>query len=66
MTERQVEDMTADELRGIARKLTTYARIYTGDKEARKMALRCSEVADLLDAANAAHVCGEQTRETKP
>jgi hypothetical protein len=39
------EDMTAEELRQIARKLTTYADIYTGDKEARRMAERCSEAA---------------------
>ncbi len=47
-----VADMTADELRHISRKLTTYADIYTGDKEARQMARRCHEVAGLLDAAN--------------
>jgi hypothetical protein len=47
-----IEDMTAEELRQIARKLTTYADIYTGDKEARRMAERCLEIANLLDAAN--------------
>jgi hypothetical protein len=41
--------MSADELRHISRKLTTYADIYTGDKEARRMADRCLEVAALLD-----------------
>jgi hypothetical protein len=48
-----ITDMTADELRHISRKLTTFADIYTGDKEARRMARRCWEVAALLDAANA-------------
>lgn len=48
-----IMDMTSDELRHIARKLTTYANIYTGDKEARQMAARCVEIADLLDAATA-------------
>jgi hypothetical protein len=45
-------DMTSEELRHIARKLTTYADIYTGDKEARCMAKRCWDVAALLDAAH--------------
>jgi hypothetical protein len=51
--ENHPRDMTADELRGIARKLRTYAYIYTGDKEAMKMAARCDEMAALLDTANA-------------
>lgn len=42
--------MTPTEFRGIARKLTTYAAIYTGDKEAREMAARCTEAADALEA----------------
>ena len=49
------KDMTADELRGIARKLETYQRIYEGDKEAREMAIRCREVALLLDRPTVRH-----------
>ena len=49
-----IEDMTPAELRHIARKLTTYAGFYTGDKEAQKMAARCTEIAGMLDAAIAA------------
>ena len=45
--------ITADELRHISRKLSTYVDIYTGDKEARQMSRRCWEVAALLDTANA-------------
>jgi hypothetical protein len=52
-------DMTADELRHISRKLATYADIYTGDKEARRMSRRCWDVAALLDAAIAARTSGE-------
>lgn len=48
----RIDDMTAEEMRHIARKLTTYADIYTGDKEARSMARRCADVADVLDAAS--------------
>lgn len=48
-----IRDMTAEELRHIARKLRTYVAIYTGDKEARRMAKRCDEIADLLDAVTA-------------
>lgn len=58
-----IPDMTADELRHISRKLSTYADIYTGDKEARRMSRRCWEIAALLDAANAATTNGEIERE---
>lgn len=56
-----IEDMTADELRHIARKLKTYAGIYTGDKEARSMAVRCEEIAGLLEAAAPASTDGQPT-----
>ena len=49
MAEDGIEEMTADELRGIARKLETYQHIYPGDKEGRAMAIRCREVALLLE-----------------
>jgi replication-associated recombination protein RarA len=54
-TEAPILDMTADELRAIARKLLTYAYvdIRAADEEAEKMAKRCWEIAALLDAANA-------------
>jgi len=48
----EIADMTSEELRHISRKLTTYADIYIGDKEARQMARRCWDVAALLDAAH--------------
>lgn len=54
MTQTQVtpiEDMSVDELRSISLKLSTYAGVYAGDKEARRMSRRCWEVADLLAAA---------------
>jgi hypothetical protein len=51
-TEAPILDMTADELRAIARKLLTYAYadIRAADVEAEKMAKRCWEIAALLDA----------------
>ena len=53
--------ITAKELCGIARKLTTYASIYTGDKEALEMAARCLQAAEALDMKKArrAPICEE-------
>jgi len=45
--------MTAEDFRHVARKLETYAAIYTGDKEARRMAVQCRKEADALDRAAA-------------
>lgn len=43
------DTLSADDLRSIARKLTTYAGIYTGDKEAREMAARCCAAARAIE-----------------
>ena len=45
--------MTAQELRAISRKLTTYVELHPDDKDARSMADRCGEIAALLEASAA-------------
>ena len=45
--------MTADELRAISRKLSTYGELHPSDKDARSMADRCGEIAALLEASSA-------------
>jgi hypothetical protein len=51
MTDKQIIDTTADELRAISRKLSIYAdRDIDVDMEAHKMSRRCWEIATLLDA----------------
>jgi hypothetical protein len=45
--------MTANELRAISRKLSTYLELHPDDKDARSMADRCGEIAALLEATSA-------------
>jgi hypothetical protein len=45
--------MTADELRAISRKLSTYIELRPDDKDARSMADRCGEIAVLLEVSSA-------------
>ena len=49
-------DMMPDELRKISKKLSTYARFYRDDRESARMAVRCAEVAELLERAQAVQV----------
>jgi hypothetical protein len=53
MSEQPIPDMTADELRAISRKLSTYAELRPDDKDARTMADRCEEIAASLEASSA-------------
>jgi hypothetical protein len=53
MSEQPIPDMTADELRAMSRKLSTYVELHPDDKDARSMADRCGEVAALLEASSA-------------
>ena len=41
-------EMTADELRAIARELNAYVELHPGKREARSLAIRCGEIAALL------------------
>jgi hypothetical protein len=43
-------EMTADELRAIARELNAYVELHPGKREARSLAIRCGEIAALLAA----------------
>jgi hypothetical protein len=45
--------MTAEELRAISLKLSTYVELHPDDKDARAMAPRCGEIAALLEASSA-------------
>jgi hypothetical protein len=45
--------MTANELRAISRKLSTYLELHPDDKDARSLADRCGEIAALLEATSA-------------
>jgi hypothetical protein len=49
MSERSIPEMTADELRAISRKLSTYVELHPDDRDARSMANRCGEIASLLE-----------------
>jgi hypothetical protein len=44
--------MTADELRAISRKLSTYVELRPDDKDARSMSHRCGEIAKLLEVSS--------------
>ena len=46
-------EMTADELRAIARELNAYVKLHPGKHEARSLAIRCGEFAALLAAPSA-------------
>ena len=50
MSERQIPEMTADELRAISRKLTNYVDLRPSESDARSLAIRCGEIAALLEA----------------
>ena len=44
---------TADELRAIYRELSTYVELHPGKSDARSLAMRCAEIAALLEAPSA-------------
>ena len=46
-------EMTADELRAIARELNAYVELHPGKREARSLGIRCGEIAELLAAPSA-------------
>ena len=56
MSERQIPEMTADELRAISRKLTNYVDLRPSESDARSLAIRCGEIAALLEAPSALQV----------
>ena len=55
MSEQLISEMTAEELRAISRKLNTYVELRPHDRDARSLALRCKEIAALLEAPSAYH-----------
>jgi hypothetical protein len=56
MSEYSVPEMTADELRAISRKLSNYVDLLPGDGDARSLAIRCDEIAALLEGPSALRV----------
>ena len=55
MSEQFISEMTAEELRAISRKLNTYVELRPHDRDARSLAMRCKEIAALLEAPSAYH-----------
>ena len=56
MSEHSIPEMTADELRAISRKLSNYVELHPGESDARSLAIRCGEIAALLEAPSALRV----------
>jgi hypothetical protein len=53
MSDHSIPEMTAGELRAISRKLTDYVALRPGESDARSLAMRCGEIAALLEASSA-------------
>ena len=53
MSEQLISEMTAEE--AISRKLNTYVELRPHDRDARSLAMRCKEIAALLEAPSAYH-----------
>ena len=60
MSEHSIPEMTADELRAISRNLRNYAELHAGESDARSLAMRCGEIAAVLEAPS------DQLRATEP
>ena len=56
MSEHSTPEMTAEELRAIARELSAYVELHSDESEARSLAVRCAEIAVLLEAPSALRV----------
>ncbi len=56
MSEHSIPEMTAGELRAISRKLSDYVELHPGQSDARSLAIRCGEIAALLEAPSALRV----------
>jgi hypothetical protein len=56
MSEHSTPEMTAEELRAIARELSAYVELHPDESEARSLAVRCAEIAVLLEAPSALRV----------
>jgi hypothetical protein len=55
MSEQSIPEITAEELRAISRKLSTYVELHPDERDARSLAIRCGEIAALLEAPSAYH-----------
>jgi hypothetical protein len=53
MSEHSIPEMTAVELRAISRKLSDYVELHPNESDARSLAIRCGEIAALLEAPSA-------------
>jgi hypothetical protein len=53
MRDHSIPEMTAGELRAISRKLTDYVALRPGESDARSLAMRCGEIAALLEVSSA-------------
>jgi hypothetical protein len=49
MSEQSIPEITAEELRAISRKLNTYVELHPDERDARSLAIRCGEIAALLE-----------------
>ena len=55
MSEQSIPEITAEELRAISRKLSTYVELHPDERDARSLAIRCGEIAALHEAPSAYH-----------
>jgi hypothetical protein len=62
MYEHSIPEMTADELRAIARELSAYVELRPGGRDARSLAIRCGKIAALLEAPSAQRVVRSRLR----
>jgi hypothetical protein len=53
MSEQLIPEITAEELRALSRKLSTYVELHPDEREARSLAIRCGQIAALLEAPSA-------------
>jgi hypothetical protein len=53
MDEQLVPEISADELRAISLKLGTYVELHPDERDARSLAIRCAEIAAMLEAPSA-------------
>ena len=56
MSEHSTPEMTAEDLRAIARELSAYVELLPDESEARSLAVRCAEIAVMLEAPSALRV----------
>jgi hypothetical protein len=55
VSEQVIPEITAEELRAFSRKLSIYADLHPNERDAQSLAIRCGEIAALLEMPSADH-----------